>query len=231
MAVKTIHVDGIGEIPFYKRKGTASVKIRISGSSVKVSLPTWMPYKAAVLYVTQKADWINTHRKQSTSITNGSRVANRTVFIRASTGSRFSSSVTKDTLIARIPEDSNPQSLDNQKKLLNAAQKAIQTDGEEHIIPRVRDLAKQHGFEVGAIEIKNLKSRWGHCSSKKDLAFSLFLAQLPQNCIDYVIYHELAHTIHMNHSTEFWALVQSLCPNYKLVRKQMKQYSPQVIVQ
>jgi predicted metal-dependent hydrolase len=231
MAVKSIHIDGIGEIPFYKRKGTTSVKIRISGSAVKVSLPTWMPYKAAVLYVTQKTDWINTHRKQSHSIVNGSKVANRTVYIRYSTGSRFSSSVTKDTIIARIPEGSHPQSETNQKKLFAAAQKAVQTDGEKSIIPRVRELASQHSFDVGAIEIKNLKSRWGHCSSKKDLAFSLFLAQLPQNCIDYVIYHELAHTVHMNHRTEFWAVVQSLCPNYKLIRKQMKQYSPQVIVQ
>jgi predicted metal-dependent hydrolase len=231
MAVKTIHVDRVGELPFYKRKGTSSVKIRISGSEVKVSLPTWMPYKAAVLYVGQKADWINAHRKQSVSISNGSKIGNRTVFIRAASGSRFSSSITDTTLIARIPASASIEDADIQKKLFALAQKALQTDGEEYIIPRVRTLASQHSFVVGKIEIKNLKSRWGHCSSQKDLAFSLFLAQLPQNCIDYVIYHELAHTVHMNHGTDFWNLVQSLCPNYKLIRKQMKQYSPQVIVQ
>jgi predicted metal-dependent hydrolase len=230
MAVKTIHVDGVGELPFYKRKGTSSVKIRISGSEVKVSLPNWMPYKAAVLYVSQKADWINSHRKQSVSIGNGSKIGNRTVFIRVATGSRFSSSITDTTLIARIPASASTEDAAIQKKLFTLAQKALQTDGEEYIIPRVRTLASQHSFEVGKIEIKNLKSRWGHCSSNKDLAFSLFLTQLPQNCIDYVIYHELAHTVHMNHGTDFWNLVQSLCPNYKLIRKQMKQYSPQVIV-
>ena len=231
MAVKTIHIDGVGEIPFYKRRGASSVKIRISGSEVKVSLPSWMPYKAAVLYVTQKADWINSHRKNKTTITNGSSVGYRTFFVREASGSRFSSTITKDTIIARVPASSNLQGQEVQIRLLKLAQKALQLDGEEYIIPRVRDLADKHNFEVGIIEIKNLKSRWGHCSNKKDLAFSLFLAQLPQNCIDYVIYHELAHTVHMNHSSNFWALVESLCPNYRLVRKQMKQYSPQVMLQ
>lgn len=231
MAVKSIYVDGVGEIPFYKRRGTNSVKIRISGSEVKVSLPTWMPYKAAVLYVAQKADWISAHRKNRTAIINGSKIGYRTFFIRETYGARFSSTITKDTIIARIPVSSDLYSQEVQKKLTNLAQKALQLDGEEYIIPRVRKLANRHNFEVSIIEIKNLKSRWGHCSSKKDLAFSLFLAQLPQNCIDYVIYHELAHTVHMNHSNEFWELVEQLCPNYKLIRKQMKQYSPQVMVQ
>lgn len=231
MAVKIIHVDGVGEIPFYKRKSTGSIKIRISGSEIKVSLPTWMPYKAAVLYVTQKADWINSHRTQSVFIQNGSKIGSRTVFTRKSSGTRFTSSITSSTIIARIPAEKEVHHPDVQKKLVSIAQKSLQSEGEEFIIPRVRVLAAQHGFEPGSIEIKNLKSRWGHCSSKKDLAFSLFLAQLPQACIDYVIYHELAHTVHMNHGTDFWALVQSLCPNYKLIRKQMKQYSPQVIVQ
>lgn len=231
MAVKTIYVDGVGEIPFYKRRGTSSVKIRINGSEVKVSMPTWMPYKAAVLYVSQKTDWINSNRKQSAIITNGKKIGARTVFIRESTGSRFTSSITSSTIIARIPRNKKVLDSDIQKKILIVAQKSLLNEGEEHIIPRVRLLATQNGFDTGTIKIKNLKSRWGHCSSKKDLAFSLFLAQLPHTCIDYVIYHELAHTVHMNHSADFWALVQSLCPNYKSIRLQMKQHSPQVIVQ
>lgn len=231
MSQKIITIEGVGDVTFYKRSNTRNVRIRINGSDVKVTLPTWVPYKAAKLYVEQKADWINQNRKVRHTLGQGSLIGkNHMLYIQRSSSDRFSSKITSSKIIARIPEGLAFDSPEVQKKLESYARKTLTIEAEELILPRIRQLAAHHQFDVNGIEIKNLKSRWGSCDSKHNIAISLFLMQLPWECIDYVIYHELAHTVHMNHSRDFWKLVGSLTPNYKLIRIKMKQYSPHVII-
>lgn len=232
MPAKYIEVEGVGELPFYKRKGSSSVRIRISGNSVKITMPTWMPYKAAYVYVQQKAAWINQNRESKGLIQDGSIVGKQHQFVfKRTDASRISGRIMEDKILVALPADNDPLSKTSQAKLEKLAEKALLVESEELIIPQVRDLATKFDAKVNAIEVKNLKSRWGSCSSKADLAFSLFLVQLPWECIDYVIVHELAHTKEMNHSPKFWNLVEQMEPDYKRIRKTMKQYSPQVLVQ
>ncbi len=72
------------------------------------------------------------------------------------------------------------------------------------------------------VSIKNSKTRWGSCSSKKNLNFSYKIIFLSPNAQDYLIVHELCHLIHMNHSKNFWYLVQKGIPEYKKLRKILK---------
>ncbi|NLX82014.1 MAG: M48 family metallopeptidase [Proteiniphilum sp.] len=66
-------------------------------------------------------------------------------------------------------------------------------------------------LEVNGIKISSSKGRWGSCSSKKCINLSYYLMMLPEQLIDYVILHELAHTIEMNHSDRFWSLLDKMC--------------------
>ncbi len=232
MSQKIIPIDGVGDVSFYKRKDTRNIKIRISGSDVRVSLPLWVPYKAAKLYVEQKSTWINQHKKTKAFLTNGSQVGKQhTLHIKRTTNDRYSGKISASRIFVTIPMDAEIDSEATQKKFEKYVLKALMIEAEEVVMPRVRDLAYEHDFTINTIEVKNLKSRWGSCDSKNNLAFSLFLIQLPWECIDYVIYHELAHTRHMNHSKDFWQLVSQYSPNYKLIKLKMKQYSPHIIVQ
>ncbi len=232
MAQKLILVDGVGEIPFYKRKGISNVRIRINGYDVRVTLPPWMPYKAAVMYVQQKADWISQHRTEKTFLDEDVLIGKQhRLRIKKSSGKRFSARITDSEINVSMPYYAKIDSKDVQKKLEKYSQKALLIESEDFIIPQVRDIAKKFNATVNTVEIKNLKSRWGSCSSNQDLAFSLFLVQLPWECIDYVIIHELAHTKHMNHSKHFWNLVEKMEPNYKAIRKSLKHYSPHIFVQ
>ncbi len=231
MSQKILPVSGVGDVSFYKRNDTRNIRIRISGSEVRVSLPTWVPYKAAQLYVEQKRDWINTHLKSKAILTNGSTVGKQhTLHIKRGTGDRYNGRITDTRIFATIPMDADIESSVVQAKLAKYVLKALTLEAEELLLPQVRDFAELHNFTVNSIEIKNLKSRWGSCDSKNNIALSLFLIQLPWECIDYVIYHELAHTRHMNHSKEFWQLVGEFVPNYKLIKLKMKQFSPHIIV-
>lgn len=87
------------------------------------------------------------------------------------------------------------------------------------LIPKTHAIAEQLGVQVNDIEIKKYKSRWGSCHQSGVIKYSWPLIQAPEKIIDYVVIHECAHRIEMNHSKAFWAIVESLCPTYKQRRK------------
>ena len=85
----------------------------------------------------------------------------------------------------------------------------------EIAIPRVTYFAEQHNLMVNQVRIKNQKTMWGSCSSKNNINLNYLLLMAPMKVIDYVIIHELVHTIHRNHSIDFWSSVESIMPDYK----------------
>jgi len=78
-------------------------------------------------------------------------------------------------------------------------------------------LVEKHSGTVGrpakSIRYKDTVSRWGSCSSEGNLSFSWRIMMAPAPVIDYLVAHEVAHLIHMNHGSEFWALCEELCPD------------------
>jgi len=93
----------------------------------------------------------------------------------------------------------------------------------EYLPHRVQELAASYNFTYSSVKISKSKSRWGSCSSKKSISLSLFLMELPLHLVDYVILHELCHTVEMNHGTKFWALMEKVCNGKaKTLRKELK---------
>ena len=75
-----------------------------------------------------------------------------------------------------------------------------------------------------SLTIRKMTTRWGVCNTRsKRVTLNLELIKMPLFCLDYVIYHELSHLIYANHSREFWDLVGENCPEYKKIRKYMKE--------
>ncbi len=90
----------------------------------------------------------------------------------------------------------------------------------------VEDSANRFGKSIGEfpnqITIKNMKYAWGSCTGKRNIAINMKLAHKRQEIIEYVVLHEMCHLKHMNHSSEFWSLVESNMANYKQLRKELK---------
>lgn len=92
-----------------------------------------------------------------------------------------------------------------------------------HIMERLKLYAPQMGVKFARVTVRDQKTRWGSCSSKGNLNFNYRLHYLPQELMDYVVVHELAHRIHMNHSREFWEVVAAFDADYKEHRKRLKE--------
>jgi predicted metal-dependent hydrolase len=78
------------------------------------------------------------------------------------------------------------------------------------------------------VVIKEQKSRWGSCSSKNNLNFNYRAVMAPLSVIDYLIVHEMCHLVHLNHSPDFWRLVESILPEYRHHREWLKQNGRQL---
>ena len=100
--------------------------------------------------------------------------------------------------------------------------RALAERAKKELPPRVRQYAERMGVTYGRITIRNQRTRWGSCSSKGNLNFNCLLMLTPEEVQDYVIVHELAHRVEMNHSPRFWAIVAAVLPDYKKQRQWLK---------
>ena len=86
----------------------------------------------------------------------------------------------------------------------------------------LREYALVMGLEYNRISITGAKTRFGSCSSQKNICFSYRLMLYPEEAREYVIVHELAHLVEMNHSHRFYAIIERYMPDYKARRKLLK---------
>lgn len=89
---------------------------------------------------------------------------------------------------------------------------------------RLQHFAELYQLQYAQVKITSARTRWGSCSPKNTLSFSWRLMLTPEEVVDYVVVHELAHTVHHNHSKHFWGLVEKIMPDYKERRKWLRQY-------
>jgi predicted metal-dependent hydrolase len=88
---------------------------------------------------------------------------------------------------------------------------------------RIARYAERMGLFPTGVRVTGAKKRFGSCSPQNSLCFSWRLMQYPDEAIDYVVVHELAHIVHRNHGARFYALVASVLPDYKTRQKMLKE--------
>ena len=87
---------------------------------------------------------------------------------------------------------------------------ALRREAHDDLPPRVAAIAARTGLKYNKLSIRAARSKWGSCSGRNDISLSLYMMLLPEHLRDYVIIHELCHTVHHNHSLRFHALVDML---------------------
>jgi predicted metal-dependent hydrolase len=99
----------------------------------------------------------------------------------------------------------------------------------DELARRARTLAERLGHKVARVSVRDTKSRWGSCSSKGNLSFSWRLIFAPDDVVDYVVAHEVAHLAEMNHGPRFWRLVESLMPGYVRHRRWLDRHRAELL--
>lgn len=228
MPKKTIEVAGIGPVVMSKRKGMRNIRITVlTDGTVKANLPKWASFWTAERFVKKHADWIVRQKSkiQIIDIRPGDKIGRSAIvkFEKADIG-RTVSKVSKDSILVRSPLAWQSPAV--QKKLRQACEQNLQLQAKEILPARIEALSRQTGLKFSELRIRKMTSRWGSCSSKANISLSIFLIELPDKLVDYVIVHELLHTKHLNHSTSFWQLMEKLSPNTSNLRKQLRRIGP-----
>lgn len=121
-------------------------------------------------------------------------------------GARTTARRSDDRLLVRLADGAHPAA---------AVEAWYRAEARRVIGERVAHHAAALGVTPGRIAIKDTRSRWGSCSSKGNLNFSWRLLLAPFAVLDYVVVHEVAHLVELNHSPRFWSLVAAHCPDYR----------------
>jgi predicted metal-dependent hydrolase len=125
----------------------------------------------------------------------------------------------KKVEIRKNRAESNVQAM----KKLTAQELAVKND---YLVSRCLELARIHNFTVRKVIIRKQKTIWGSCSYKNNISLNSNLSFLNNDLIDYVILHELVHIKIKNHSKKFWAMLEQILPNCKILNRQLRFFSP-----
>lgn len=137
----------------------------------------------------------------------------------------FYMTLEKGILHIACPQGTNFKDEQVQKLLKGFLEKALRHEAHRLLPERLMALAKRYNFTCTGVKIFNSKTHWGSCTPRKSINLSLSLMLLPWPLIDYVLLHELCHTIEMNHGERFWNLMDKVTDNKALaLRAELKKY-------
>jgi predicted metal-dependent hydrolase len=112
---------------------------------------------------------------------------------------------------------------------LTAAEKKQREDARTLVEARLTHFNEIYAFSYKRVAIRNQKTRWGSCSSHKNLNFHYKILFLSPELADYLIVHELCHLQEMNHGAAFWSLVSKTIPDYSARRHALRHLSPRTV--
>lgn len=230
MAFKQFAVAELGDVKIYKRRGSRNIRLSVSaGGEIRLTIPTWTPYTAGIAFANSKKSWILAQLDaRRPDLAEGQVIgkAHRLHFESQAGLSSPKSRVQGNDIIVAYPESILTTHREVQRTATAASIRALRKQAEALLPQRLSSLADQHKLSYRSVRIKMLKSRWGSCDQDKNIVLNLFLLQLPWNCIDYVLLHELTHTKILHHGPLFWSEMERLEPRAKELKKLIRAHQP-----
>lgn len=220
-----------------KRK-TIAISFDRDGNLI-VKAPFWMAKYQIESFVQEKEEWIkktarrleiagDKEMQSHIKLENGDELPflgeKMTLTVIREDRSRGRIECVKGRLLLWLPYEADYQ---YKKELV---EKWYRRQAAEIFLKKAETFAKLLDVKFENIRIKDQKSRWGSCSGKGNLNFNFRILMAPEAVCDYVIKHELCHLIYMNHSKDFWQLLEGICPEYKRCKKWLKDYGQKLYI-
>ncbi len=229
------NIDGVGPVLFRPDKRCKRLSIRVKPfEGVQVSFPQGFSIDRARAFVEEKKGWLKKAVAKIESREGKLTIFDENTFFQTRS---FSLSIQKSNrpdvrlqlkdgrlnvfYPSHLPVTHSPI----QDAIRYGIEEAMRREAKRVLPAKTNSFACQNNFRVNRVFIKNLKTRWGSCSSANNINYNLHLMRLPEHLVDYVVLHELCHTVEKNHGPAFWGLLNR-CTNgrAKQYAKEMKQY-------
>lgn len=209
-----------------KRQKRKTLTISVKQGNVVVSAPLKMPLADIEKFLSEKSDWINSKlaeygrkRERFADILDYEAVLVQ--------GKRFP--VVRSATVKRIAFDKDKLLLPQKYPAGAQSEKALGTFYKKFALTelkaRLDEISASVGIPYNGFSLTNAKGKWGSCDGKDNIMLNWRLYMLSPDIADYVMIHELCHTLEHNHSQKFWANVGKLYPGYKRARLELKNCS------
>ncbi len=233
--MELVNINGVGPVLFQVSTKAKRLSIKLKPfEAVKVVVPRGVSAREALRFVQDNVAWIQQNmarvKEKENDLTIFDEQTNfktRAFALRIAKGqgSKMNMQLRNGLLDIKYPAEQNVKSPVIQEHIRYAIEEAMRITAKNYLPRRLHELAQNHGFTYNKVFIKNLKSRWGSCSSVNNINLNLHLMRLPDVLIDSVLLHELCHTVEKNHGSGFWRLLDKVTGGKaKILDAEMKNY-------
>lgn len=235
--MEVIELPGIGMIKVRRSANIKYLRIRMApGRGIWVSVPYGVSRRQTERFLNDNREWILQNRKsmeiyeQDTGV--GLRIGAEiktklhTLKIVETEQEKPAYRIEKEVIVLSVPKH---VVFSRVEKVIQKFLLEIYTlEARQYLPQRVKSLAEKFGFKYGKLSFRNNISNWGSCSYENNISLNIKLMKLPDELIDYVILHELCHTIEKNHSAAFWKLMETVCPGCVAIRANLRKYNTRI---
>jgi len=197
----------IGEVKYVQNRRAKNLSIRINQQGeLRVTIPAYVSMKRGEAFLMSRKEWVLAKLRE----------------INHAAG-QFRHPVEGDVVVIRGKEV-EIRLQRNEESGEAALWRILLNEARLYLPERVKVLADKHGLKYTGLKIRQMRTRWGSCTTKSSINLNSWLMMLPDHLSDYVILHELVHTLHRDHSKRFWdTLDQTTEGRSKALRKELKE--------
>ena len=202
-----------------------NIYIAVKNGEVILRMPYRVPLELGEDFIAKKLGWVldslekSRERMKEQRFTAGMKLSiagEEYTIVPVASEKYFQPRFEKGRLEISVKEDSDEEYIHKQ------AQKAVIKITKELVKESFDRLSPQLGLYPKKITVKKMKASWGRCSSTGNISINSSIVFYDRECIDYVVAHELCHLKYMDHSTAFWGLVSTVCPEWKRIRAKLR---------
>lgn len=229
----SVELSEFGNIRFKRSMRASRIAVRILPDGLAVTLPVTKTEAEATAFILSIRDRIRIKqnriqlRSQNSILTeeNGYKTLSFDVKLFKTNRKDVFFQFQEGVLRIEYPADAELESNRVQQACWKGIQYFMRKEARRLLPARVAQLAQIHGFNFKDVKIQSGKTRWGSCSSQKNINLSFYLMILSPELVDYVILHELCHTVEMNHGDRFWKLMDRVTDGKtNRYRNELKKY-------
>jgi len=233
---KSIYFPEIGEVLFRKTRLNKKINITIKPPGiVKVSLPEKVAFGQAEKFLKDNINWaaenlekVKKTKKNREIIddTTNYKTRSHTLYFKTHKSKKVKYTLQGKNITVCYPETADIKEEFVQKAVRKCIDEALKIEAQDYLPARAELLSGTTGLIYKQVKLFKSKRFWGMCMNDNTIKLNIHLMRLPDELIDYVIFHELAHIKEKNHSRKFYEVLKNLVPEHKSCYDLMKKYYP-----